>query len=200
MPGYRYIFSPGINHQIPYIQKIWMKAARFSTSLHYLPPYVIVSCHVWITLSPLSVEWSVVSNFWRMIYRLHFSRSKDQSIGSESNDTISKNLKLKVHWQINAKRKEKKKSERKRTDNALCPCFFGRSACRVLSAYFLIILASQLRNFCQALAMDNKKDTKKRESVLFEKFDTEADIVVDCCRDWGEGHKQRHGQCANDRH
>lgn len=31
--------------------------------------------------------------------------------------------------------------------------------------------------------MDNRKDTKKRESVLFEKFDTEADIVVDCCRD-----------------
>jgi len=30
---------------------------------------------------------------------------------------------------------------------------------------------------------------------------TEAKPIVDCCRNcWGEGHKQRHGQCANDRH
>lgn len=40
----------------------------------------------------------------------------------------------------------------------------------------------------------------KRSTKVWKKLDTEADTVVDCCRNWGEGHKQRHGQCANDRH
>ena len=74
------------------------------------------------------------------------------------------------------KRNKKKRNEirTKKEQNALCPCFFGRSACRVPSAsssfflfFFLImILASQLCNFCQALALDNRKDTKKEARKL----------------------------------
>lgn len=57
-------FFPGINHQIPYIRKIWMKAARFSTSLHYLPPYVIVSISTFLATFELLSLSRVIRSFW----------------------------------------------------------------------------------------------------------------------------------------
>lgn len=72
-----------------------------------------------------------------MICRFTFLRSKDQSIGSESNDIdieISRESKNREFFKMwNETRK--KRIENENEQNALCPCFFGRSACHVPSAF-----------------------------------------------------------------
>lgn len=69
---------------------------------------------------------------------LPFLRSKDQSIGSESNDIdieISRESKNREFFKMWNETRKKRIQNEQNEQNALCPCFFGRSACRVPSAF-----------------------------------------------------------------